>query len=682
MPPSGPPAVPPAEGGEETAAPAGTIAKNPQEEEDSPEETPSPASQEDSPAKSTTTTSTTATSVVVAKKVATVQTELSTDEKAKACSKLAVVEEDKKEGAVSWNTYKTYLLAVGLFMCTMIVLAIAGIMVFQLATSLWITYWTDNSRPDHFLHPYVTQWPNPQSPEQFLKWYMWLVIFFCFFNFLGHGLEIIGGIDAAKRLFAEGLSATLDRPIRWWDVNPTGRVLNRFSEDVEVMDCAITNILGVMVGAVLYFIGHTIFLALVNPFSLLLLPLIMIAFEYFAKYYRSCIRELHRIVLVSMSTVYQGMVEAMVGGATIRAFAEVQRVVCHSLDGLDTLQRLLFIKQSVSLWVSLRLQLVGYTLAAFNTCYPVFQYFGWLPPRSAGLVGFSITYSMAVNGIIQQMIFNFSDLEMQLVSIERLKEYSKRDEDSTRARGQLQICDQNAPRGLQMEAVTVVYREGLPPALRDVTLNFLAGEVAAIVGRTGAGKSSLLLAILQLVPYEGRIAVDGEPLGALEPEDVRRRLVGIVPQSPVLFAGDLRLNLDPEGRQDDAALWAVLKSVGLLPVCSDRRGLEAPVAAGVVGGDKGVAADAITLSQGQRQLLCAARVLLRKPRVALLDEITASLGEDLAQTVLDTLLGRFRELAAAVLLVTHQLALAEQCQRIVTVASGKVVEDRRTASRS
>ncbi|CAK0840143.1 unnamed protein product [Prorocentrum cordatum] len=224
-----------------------------------------------------------------------------------------------------------------------------------------------------------------------------------------------------------------------------------------------------------------------------------------------------------------------------------------------------------------------------------------------------------------------------------------------------------------MTDVAVTYREGLPPALSGVSLSFPLGEAAAIMGRTGAGKSSLLLSVMQLVPYTGSISVCGEVLGSLDGEDVRSRIVGVVPQQPALFEGSLRWNLDPKGLHADAEMWDALQAVGLRGVCSEL-GLGADVTTG-----GGQAAGRLALSQGQRQLLCAARALLRRPRVVLLDEVSASLPSELATSTVETLLDRFKQRGAAVLLVTHQEELLPLCDRVVTVAGGRIVGDRRNS---
>lgn len=580
--------------------------------------------------------------------------------------------ESRHEGRVMWETYLTYLVAVGPGMMTVMCASLTSIMVFQNCCTLWIAYWTSDNRETMFLHPLFkglsTRPDGSLHSHEMLEIYACLVAGFTISNFAGHALEIVGGVRAARSLFSEALVGTMTRPFRWWDSNPTGRVLNRFSEDVDVMDKAVTNMVGIIFGAALYFVGHSLVLAVSNPVTLAMLPFVAMGMEFYARYYRSTIRELQRIYLISVSSVYQDMVEAITGRVTIRAFGSSRFVLCSTIAALDNLQRAAFTKQTLNMWIGLRMSLVGYCLNTYAKLQPIFQYMGYMGPQSAAMVGFSIQYSSDIVGIIQQFIMNYSELEMQLISIERLREYGAGAEPEQLATaagaGGFFNPGSRSGGGLIITNLEVTYRAGLRPALSGVMLSFAASEAAAVVGRTGAGKTSLLLAIMQLVPYTGQITVGGWKLSDLTPRDVRSNLVSVVPQQPVLFQGSLRFNLDPEGRHTDLQLRDALVAVGLRSVCGAITSTESR----------------LMLSQGEQQLLSAARALLRRPRVVLLDEVTACLPAEVAKGTLEALLARFKEASATVLVVTHQENLLKCCDRIVRVSAGRVVSDERVVA--
>lgn len=584
------------------------------------------------------------------------------------------MQESREDGHVRWATYAYYFSAAGIFTLSILALSLVGIMVLQNLCNLWLAYWTTDQaeKSRNFMYPFMKQWGDATNLN--LLWmYAGLVLCYFLANIAGHGLEIITGMSAAGSIFKDSLAGTLQRPIQWWDANPTGRVVNRFSSDVAVMDDSVTNIMGVIFGAVLYFIGHVFVLGLANPASMALVPLTAMLIEHFAKYYRVSIREIQRIYLTGLSVVYQDMTEAAQNRTTLYAFGSVERSLALNLQGLDNLQRTAFTKTCIGFWVGLRMSLAGFLLSVFAQLHPVLQYFGVLNPQSAALVGFSITYSGELVGIIQQFVMNFSDLEMQLISIERLRDFAER-EDKTAfpLHPSLRASSQEALQGLCLSSVEVTYREGIRPALYGISMRFPAGEVAIIMGRTGAGKTSLLLSIMQLVPYKGTIQVDGKNLREVPGEQVRSSLVTIVPQQPVLFQGTLRFNLDPTNVATPAAMFSALQSAGLQSL-STETGLDLKIA-GTAGNDGSTGP---ALSLGQRQQLCAARALLRRPRVALLDECTSAMPQDRALDTAQTLLSHLKSLGSAVLFVTHKEELTCLGNRLITISEGRIAEDRR-----
>eukprot|EP00931_Biecheleriopsis_adriatica_P111667 TRINITY_DN8609_c0_g1_i2.p1 TRINITY_DN8609_c0_g1~~TRINITY_DN8609_c0_g1_i2.p1 ORF type:complete len:1440 (+),score=273.74 TRINITY_DN8609_c0_g1_i2:81-4400(+) len=586
--------------------------------------------------------------------------------------------EDREVGRVKLSTYFLYLQACGRLTFLALIVALICIMLFQNLCSLWIVYWTTEDKSATAFYRWFASFgiTAPTEDNHLLRIYTFFILAFCVSNIAGHAFEIIGGIRASNEIFTQALRGALTRPFRWWDVNPKGRVLNRFSRDVEVMDLAVCTVFGTIIGAVLYFFGHVVVLTFSSPVALVLLPLMIMLIEYVAVQYRSTIREIQRVFLVSSSAVYQQMAEAIVGGVTVRAHGMKAEVMIRCLHGIENLQRASFTKSVLFEWVNIRMGLVGFILSTSTQLYPVLQYFGFLTAQSAALVGFAMTYSQDLVEIIQQFVMSFSEMEMQLISIERLGEYMETfpERPAVHAEQRAKLCSgEPSSGGMSLSNVEVTYVQGMPPVLQAVTLSFEAEETVAILGRTGAGKSSLLLAILQLVPYSGSIKIGSYNFGgdAQADEEARQRLVAVVPQHPVLFTGSLRWNLDPSNSFSDECIRQAVAAVGLQQACASKLGLEAQLRSSAGAGSTGD----VLLSQGQCQSLCAARALLRRPKVALLDEVTAALPAATASSTVHALLQCFRACGATTLLVTHQEKLVSFCDRMVQLSGGRVVFD-------
>jgi len=577
-------------------------------------------------------------------------------------------EEKSARGMVALSTYVRYAALVGNRSMTLILISIGGIMISQQCVDLFLAYWTDENQAENFLHPYLTEsvWTyspilsGKETPYQMYNVYFYLCVVFIAFNFSGFLLEVWGGLRAARSTFNHGLIGCLRRPLVWWDTNPTGRVLNRFQTDQNVIDQTITRIIGVITGAVYYFIGRTVFLGMVNPIAIVVLFPTIAALEYYAaRLYRPNLRELQRLVLVSKSPFYNTIVESLRGQLTVRAFGAQGAQVQALMVAWSHVQKVAFLQFSLNQWLAVRLASISFLLSITSTIYPVFQYFGFLPPQSAGMIGFAMMYSQQLEGILSQLIHNWSELETQMVSLERLAELADAPEDTL-------LPMPPAPAGakdLQVQELSVRYRAELPLALRNVSFTVRAGEKVAVVGRTGSGKSSLLLCLLGQVPYEGVIRLGGQRTAGHRASD----RVGLVPQDAVLFRGTLRFNLDPAGAYADSALWAALRAAGLAARADELRedgqaGLDVRI------GDGGVA-----LSNAEAQQLGIARVLLRDYDVVLLDEVTSCLGPSMADRLL-SLIWQALE-AKTVLMVTHQLELVHWCSRSIVIDRGTVVHD-------
>uniref|UniRef100_I3N0M8 ABC transporter domain-containing protein n=1 Tax=Ictidomys tridecemlineatus TaxID=43179 RepID=I3N0M8_ICTTR len=282
---------------------------------------------------------------------------------------------------------------------------------------------------------------------------------------------------------------------------------------------------------------------------------------------------------------------------------------------------------------------------------------------SAGIVGFSVSAALQVTQTLQWVVRNWADLENSIVSVERMQDYART---AKEAPWRLPSCAGRPPwpRGGQIEFRNfgLRHRPELPLAVQGVTFKIHAGEKVGIVGRTGAGKSSLAGGLLRLQEAaEGGVWIDGVPIAHVGLHALRSRIT-IIPQDPVLFPGSLRMNLDLRQEHTDQAIWAALETVQLRAFVASLPG-QLQYQCAHQGDD---------LSVGQKQLLCLARALLRKTQILILDEATAAVDPGTELQMQAALGGWFAR--CTVLLIAHRLRSVMDCTRVLVMDKGQVAE--------
>lgn len=310
-------------------------------------------------------------------------------------------------------------------------------------------------------------------------------------------------------------------------------------------------------------------------------------------------------------------------------------------------------------WLAVRLEFLGNCLILFAGLFAVLS----RDKIMSGLVGMSLTYSLEITETLNWAVRMTSELETQLVSVERVKEYSETDTEAS------WIIPENRPPDdwpftgrIIMDQFDLKYREGLPLVLKQISCDIKPGEKIGIVGRTGAGKSSLTLALFRILERAGgKITIDGVDIATLGLQDLRSRLT-IIPQDPVLFSGSLRLNLDPLNKYTDDQLWHVLEVSHLKNFVSGlNEGLQYTIAEG---GEN--------LSVGQRQLVCLARALLRKSKILVLDEATAAVDLETDELIQQTIRREFAD--RTVFTIAHRLNTIMDYDRVLVLDSGSIAE--------
>ncbi|OXB59403.1 hypothetical protein ASZ78_009703 [Callipepla squamata] len=469
----------------------------------------------------------------------------------------------------------------------------------------------------------------------------------------------MGGINAARTLHTALLENKFHTPQSFYDTTPTGRIINRFSKDIFVIDEVIPPTILMFLGTFFNSLSTMIVIVASTPlFTVVIVPLAILYF-FVQRFYVATSRQLKRLESVSRSPIYSHFSETISGTSVIRAYRRQQSFIDISDLKVDANQKSYYPGIISNRWLGIRVEFVGNCIVLFAALFAVIG----KNSLNAGLVGLSVSYALQVTMALNWMVRTTSDLETNIVAVERIKEYSE-----TETEAPWVIEDKRPPadwpsRGeLEFVNYSVRYRKGLDLVLKDLNLRVHGGEKIGIVGRTGAGKSSMTLCLFRILEAaQGEIRIDGVRISEIGLHDLRSRLT-IIPQDPVLFSGTLRMNLDPFNKYSDEEIWKALELSHLKRFVSSQPSmLEFECSEG---GEN--------LSVGQRQLVCLARALLRKTRILILDEATAAIDLETDDLIQMTIRTQFED--CTVLTIAHRLNTIMDYTRILVLDNGTIAE--------
>ncbi|XP_051926933.1 ATP-binding cassette sub-family C member 3-like isoform X2 [Hippocampus zosterae] len=557
--------------------------------------------------------------------------------------------ETAETGRVKLKVYLEYAKAVGVLLSVLICILYGCQSAAAIGGNIWLSEWTNDALQNRTADN-VNMRVGVYAALGITQGVLVMISSFTF---------AMGNIGAARKLHHNLLVNKLHTLQSFFDTTPIGRIINRFSKDIYLIDETLPST--VLMFLVTFFVSLSTIIVIISSTPIFAVVIAPLAFVYIfvQRFYVATSRQLKRLESVSRSPIYSHFSETITGSSVIRAFGRHSAFVFMSDMKVDENQKSYYPGIVSNRWLGVRIEFIGNCIVLFAALFAVTGKNDLNP----GLVGLSVSYALQVTMSLNWMVRMTSDLENNIVAVERVKEYSE-----TKTEAPWEIEDKKPHPDWPMQGnvefhnYSVRYREGLDLVLKNLTLSVKGGEKVGIVGRTGAGKSSMTLCLFRLLEAaEGEISIDDVKISEIGLHDLRSKLT-IIPQEPVLFSGTLRVNLDPFEKYSDDEVWKALEHSHLHKFVSNQPAkLEMECSEG---GEN--------LSVGQRQLVCLARALLRKTRILILDEATAAVDLETDDLIQSTIKTQFED--CTVFTIAHRLNTIMDYTRVLVLDKGQIAE--------
>ncbi|KAF9225872.1 multidrug resistance-associated ABC transporter [Gyrodon lividus] len=593
-------------------------------------------------------------------------TEEATPEPEKKAPRKLVEEEKRAIGHIGRDIWETYIKACGGYRYwTIFVLALFLGALSPVVENWWLKTW---SGADHAE-------AERNGPVYYITIYAAVTIFGLFLNVFRFFILYTGSINASTVLYKRLLETVLFANIRFHDTISRGRLLNRFGKDFEGIDSSMSDNFGRSIIYGLATASIAITISVIGGIPFITAGLIL-SYVYYnvAKVYGQTARDMRRLDSVTRSPLYSIYGETIAGVTVLRAFGAPSKFLRDMIRCVDTNANPYYWMWGVNRWLSTRFNLLSSIVVGLTGLVAVLS-----PSISASLAGFALAFASNITHNLLFLVRRFVGLEQSMVALERVKEYSELKREPPEFIEPRPNASWPESGHVKCEDLVIRYAPDLPNVLHQVNFEVQPGEKIGILGRTGSGKSTLALSFFRFVEAtEGRIIIDGVDISKIGLTDLRSKIT-IIPQDPTILSGTLRSTLDVFDEYGDAEIFEALRRVHLIPSedtieetpgtinVNVFRNLESPVSEG---GDN--------FSTGEKQLLCMARALLKRSRVLVMDEATASVDYATDELISKTIRQEFA--SSTILTIAHRLRTVIDYDRVMLLDEGCIVEFDRPAT--
>ncbi|KAJ6635066.1 Metal resistance protein YCF1 [Pseudolycoriella hygida] len=570
---------------------------------------------------------------------------------------------EKKEaasGSVGIAVYIRYFKSIGVYFCVAAIVSNALNQAASVYAHVWLSEWSTD--------------PRATNPDDFT----WRNIYIGVYVGLGgaQGARVtvlitsmifgIGCLRAARGLHQRLLHNVMHLPMSFFDTTPSGRILNRFSTDVNVIDTVLRDFIQTWAMMAFNVLAILVVISFSTPWFLVAVVPISAIYYLIQVFFVATSRQLRHIESITLSPIYNHLSETITGQSLIRAYGEVNRFISESQAKVDHNQTMTYPSIIAARWLAIRLEIVGAVVVLFACLFAVLA----RDTINPATVGFSISYALQISETLSSLVSMTAEVETNIVAIERVNEYTNRQQE---APWKTVPVDPTWPQKgvVKFENFQARYREGLDLVLKGINFSVKSQEKVGIVGRTGKLSSRIAERIHVKFYFdnrsriieaaEGKIIIDDINIAEIGLHSLRSQLT-IIPQDPVLFSGSLRMNIDPFKSYTDDAIWIALEHSHLKTFV---KGLSE-------GLDHTIAESGENLSVGQRQLVCLARALLRKTKVLILDEATAAIDIETDELIQKTIRTQFSD--CTIITIAHRLNTIMDSDRVVVLDQGQIAE--------